>query len=63
MADKNELADVHRNEIRVLGDSHKKKRLYSKPSLIKYGQLSMITTGGSGNANEGTGADPNKWRP
>ena len=31
-----------------------KKKPYVRPRLTKYGQLKDLTTGGSGNANEGS---------
>lgn len=33
-------------------EQHEQKRVYSKPSLRRYGQLSMFTTGGSGADSE-----------
>jgi hypothetical protein len=31
-----------------------KKKAYLRPSLMKYGKLKDLTTGGSGSANEGS---------
>lgn len=35
-------------------DAKNPRKVYKAPSLTEYGQLKDLTTGGSGNANEGS---------
>ena len=35
-------------------DSSSPRKVYEAPSLVEYGKLKDLTTGGSGNANEGS---------